>query len=248
MTTLASRLNALIKEKGITQSQFADMVGIKQPSAQKVLSGETKRPRNLVDMARVLGVDPIWLQSGVGSSEVKSADVSTHPTPERIKNSNTVIIDDTANENSSIVLTAYHRLAGGDGYLNNDYPDEIRSIEFSPDKFVELFGRKTAKNLALCVVDGNSMYDPDDPVGSLKNGDYVCIDTSVTQFVSDGIYSFTFEGYEKIKRLQHLSGNRIKVISDNPRYEDEIIEGEKLAELYIRGKFFKKIVFDLIDI
>ncbi|WP_179108572.1 helix-turn-helix domain-containing protein, partial [Rodentibacter caecimuris] len=37
MGTLATRLNKLLKEKDINQTEFAEMVGIKQPSMQRIL-------------------------------------------------------------------------------------------------------------------------------------------------------------------------------------------------------------------
>ena len=45
MTTLSERLTALMSEKGLSQAELARMIGVKQPSIFKILSGQTLNPK-----------------------------------------------------------------------------------------------------------------------------------------------------------------------------------------------------------
>lgn len=236
MSELPERLKKVLDEKGITQYQLAEMINTTQGAISNIIMGKTQKPRNLLDIANALGVDPNWLQNGVGEPNKEG-----QPTQ-------AVSFVGKSAKKDSVVLSAYHRVACGDGYFNADYPDEIRSIEFSPEGFMAMFNRKSSASLQLVMVDGNSMYDPEYPDLSLKHGDLVCIDLSVVEMQSDGIYAFNFEGVDKIKRLQRLSGHRLKIISDNPKYEDEVIEGEQMNEMRIIGKLVKKMTMTTIDL
>lgn len=158
-------------------------------------------------------------------------------------------IKTTHTTNDSIKLTLLdNRLAAGDGVINLDYPDTIRSIEFSRDKFMEIFQRRTANNLSIAIIDGNSMYNPTNAEMSLKHGDIVAIDQTVNEFKDDGIYAFVYEGKARIKRLQYLSGYRLKVISDNPSYDPEILEKDQVEQIHFVGKLIKKLTLDIVDL
>ena len=72
-----------------------------------------------------------------------------------------------------------------------------------------------ARNMALTPVTGDSM-EP-----TLKSGDLVLYDRSLN-FIDPqgGLYAITLDQNEMVKRLQVLfPAKKIKIISDNPRYE-----------------------------
>ncbi|OOF77873.1 XRE family transcriptional regulator [Rodentibacter caecimuris] len=231
MKTLAERLQFAMQQKGLNQAELAAMVGTSQVTISNIINGVTDVPRRGLEIAKALNVSLNWLLNGVEDFE-DGVTVST-------KNEKT----------DSIVMTLLdNRLAAGDGVINLDYPDTIRSIEFSRDKFMEVFQRKTANNLSMAIIDGNSMYDPNNEEMSLKHGDVVFIDTSVREFKNDGIYAFVLEGQARIKRLQYMSGYRLKVISDNPTYETEILEKDQIEQIYFIGQLIKKMPMDMFDL
>ncbi|OOF43761.1 hypothetical protein BKK52_11315 [Rodentibacter trehalosifermentans] len=233
--SFGERLKIARKNAGLTQSDLGKAIGVSQNAIQKIeAGGDTKHK---LALATVLGVNPVWLESG-SNSAVSESSVSV-----TTKNFSRSDVED------SIKLTLLdNKLAAGDGYINLDYPDTIRSIEFSRDKFMEIFQRKTANNLSLAVIDGNSMYDPNNEEMSLKHGDIVFIDTSIQEFKNDGIYAFVFEGKARIKRLQYLSGYRLKVISDNPTYETEILEKDQVEQIHFIGQLIKKMPMEMFDL
>jgi len=58
----------------------------------------------------------------------------------------------------------------------------------------------------------------------------------VDDFAADDVYVIKLDGAVKIKRLQRLSGRRIRIISDNDAYPNEIIELDDGTEFEIIGR------------
>jgi len=198
MTTLSERLTSLMNEKGISQAELARLIGIKQPSVFKILNGETRNPKKILEIATVLNVDPHWLKTGEGDPDpsYRIVEVSEPQNP------NTVRID----------ILDVEASAGNGAYLS---PTEqgLLSQEFDLTFFHQQFGRADAKHLKLITVKGDSMAP------TLESGDLLYVDISENYFAADGLYVFTFDGQTFIKRLQKV-GKEMLVISDNPTYKE----------------------------
>jgi len=198
MTTLSERLTALMSEKGLSQAELARMIGVKQPSIFKILSGQTLNPKNILEIATALNVDPHWLKTGEGDPDpsYRIVEVSEPQNP------NTVRID----------ILDVEASAGNGAYLS---PTEqgLLSQEFDLTFFRQQFGRADAKHLKLITVKGDSMAP------TLESGDLLYVDISENYFAADGLYVFTFDGQTFIKRLQKV-GKEMLVISDNPTYKE----------------------------
>ena len=198
MATLSERLTSLMYEKGISQAELARLIGIKQPSVFKILSGETRNPKKILEIATALNVDPHWLKTGEGDPDpsYRIVEVSEPQNP------NTVRID----------ILDVEASAGNGAYLS---PTEqgLLSQEFNLTFFRQQFGRADAKYLKLITVKGDSMAP------TLESGDLLYVDISENYFAADGLYVFTFDGQTFIKRLQKV-GKEMLVISDNPTYKE----------------------------
>ena len=198
MTTLSERLTALMANKGLSQAELARMIGVKQPSIFKILSGQTLNPKNILEIATALNVDPHWLKTGEGDPDpsYRIVEVSEPQNP------NTVRID----------ILDVEASAGNGAYLS---PTEqgLLSQEFDLTFFRQQFGRADAKHLKLITVKGDSMAP------TLESGDLLYVDISENYFAADGLYVFTFDGQTFIKRLQKV-GKEMLVISDNPTYKE----------------------------
>lgn len=55
----------------ITQKELGLRVGISQEAIQKILSGKTKDPKKIVEIAHALAVDAYWLKTGIGEAGQK---------------------------------------------------------------------------------------------------------------------------------------------------------------------------------
>ncbi|KLU15017.1 MULTISPECIES: helix-turn-helix domain-containing protein [Xenorhabdus] len=64
METISQRLKARRYELNMTQTQLAELVGMKQQSIQQIEAGITKRPRFILEISKALDCDPLWLQYG----------------------------------------------------------------------------------------------------------------------------------------------------------------------------------------
>lgn len=72
--------------------------------------------------------------------------------------------------------------------------------------------------------------------GTIEAGEILFIDTSINFFAGEGIYVIYTPNGRRAKRLQMLQNGSLKIISDNSRYEPEIISGEELNNIHIIGK------------
>lgn len=67
MSTLGARLKTARTERGLSQSELARAVGSRQSSINDIEAGRINKSTYILPIARVLNVDPNWLETGVGS-------------------------------------------------------------------------------------------------------------------------------------------------------------------------------------
>lgn len=107
MDTLAQRLRLSRKERGLTQAQLAEAAGVAQSDISKLERGEAQKTANLVRLAKALGVNPAWLDTGDGPTAPEPSNVAPAPALGR----------------SRLVPVVGHVKAGPDGYLEEmQYP------------------------------------------------------------------------------------------------------------------------------
>ncbi|WP_297445043.1 helix-turn-helix transcriptional regulator [Acidiferrobacter sp.] len=70
MDTLAKRLRYARERMGLTQSELARRVKVRPQAIQFIEAGHVRRPRSVVEIARVLGVNAEWLLLGEGEVDV----------------------------------------------------------------------------------------------------------------------------------------------------------------------------------
>lgn len=79
MKTLSERLNHVLKLTGVTQSELACRIGIKQQSISQICSGKSARSRFTMQIAEALGVNAQWLATGAGRISVEGGNVESGP-------------------------------------------------------------------------------------------------------------------------------------------------------------------------
>jgi len=62
--SLAARFKARRMDLNLTQVEVATAAGVSQQAIESIESGRTKRPRNLLDLAKALNCSPDWLLNG----------------------------------------------------------------------------------------------------------------------------------------------------------------------------------------
>ena len=71
--------------------------------------------------------------------------------------------------------------------------------------------------------------------GTIENGDILFVDSSVRQYIGEGIYALARGSEVLVKRLQKLHGNRLAIISDNPQNKSETLDEAQANEIIICG-------------
>lgn len=115
----------------------------------------------------------------------------------------------------------------------NTGPDAIQALGLSDEHARALFGGRSGDELRLYTHHGDSMK------GTIEPGETVVIDITRSDFSTDGIYLFVYEGRLNLKRLQRIK-KILKVIPDNPKYESWTIEPDDHPDLEIIGLLIGK--------
>jgi transcriptional regulator with XRE-family HTH domain len=72
MDTLGKRIKAERKRAGLSQTQLATAVGVKQQSISHLERDKAEDTKLILPIATVLKVNPYWLETGKGPKEAKS--------------------------------------------------------------------------------------------------------------------------------------------------------------------------------
>lgn len=250
MTTLSERLKETRRKIGLTQAELGTRIGVSQNAIQKIENGETKEPRNILQLAEALGVNPHWLQFGnVNSINISGSSLNNSPVTnntgdtapaERIS----LVQDEPDDEHSHcLVHLDVNAAAGVVEYSNNDNPDIIQRIWLSDDGMLELVGKRSTNGLVIINVPTDSMAP------TIPKGSTVVLDTLVNQYAGEGVYAFSREGNLFIKRLQKRVTGGYAVISDNkPSYQDEIVNDDFIDNAYFVGKFVRVWKIDAMEL
>jgi phage repressor protein C with HTH and peptisase S24 domain len=84
--------------------------------------------------------------------------------------------------------------------------------------------------LALEIAVGDSMMP------TIRNGDTLFIDTSDKRFCTSGIYVLAIDGQRLVKRVQRKLDGSVRLISDNPSYEPEVLPPDHAEQIAVVGR------------
>lgn len=231
MQTLADRVRVELSKKRLTQQWLSEKVGVSQQAIAKIVSGETKSPKNIVEIATALGVDVNWLKTGEGEPIAQGSIISS-----------LVSTDSDEHHRFRVDYLDVQAAAGHSGIENADYPEVIQSIYFSKEGLLEIVGKSTNDGISLINVPTDSM------VPTINKGDIVFVDTKINYYTGEGVYFFLLNGGAYIKRLMKLPTGVYRAISDNSVYPDFDISDELFDTAVIIGKFIKVLPINPKDL
>lgn len=233
MSDLSSRLKKLLDGKNLSMNAFAKQLGVSQPSISDIVNGKTRSPKNILEIATALGVNPHWLKTGSGPIE---------PTVQGTSIQSLVSTDNDEHHRFRVDYLDVQAAAGHSGIENADYPEVIQSIYFSKEGLLEIVGKSTNDGISLINVPTDSM------VPTINKGDIVFVDTKVNYYTGEGVYFFLLNGGAYIKRLMKLPTGVYRAISDNSVYPDFDISDELFDTAVIIGKFIKVLPINPKDL
>lgn len=223
----AARLNFVLTDRDISQSELARRVGISQAAINKLASGKGQGSKHLHRIAEELGTTPGYL---TGTSDfieppqgTRAFEVHQRFQEAAQKRPATIPISDDRVLEIPVIDLAYGM---GGTYLDNVDPD-VRSEPF-PLSFIRRFTQAKADNLVVAEGLGDSMAP------TIGSSDLMLIDRSVDSLrIADQIWAFSFGGVGMVKRLRPRPDGSIAILSDNSAVpEDRAVDDE----LFIIGR------------
>jgi hypothetical protein len=128
------------------------------------------------------------------------------------------------------VWIAHYDVRGalGDGEVAHDFPELLQDVRVSPSQLRSM-GVEFKEHYHLKVITGwGQSMTP-----TIKHGDPCLVDISIKEFIGDGIYYFSYGGFQYIKRLQMKGKDKFKMISDNRKHKAEDIS---IDETFIQAR------------
>lgn len=197
MSTFGERLKQARKDKGLSQSALAKLVGVKQPTIAE-LENEGKGSSKASLLARALGVSALWLSEGKGDKEERQAirQVSEH-------------IAHYGNSLEIPLLNAYGSMGSGNDVVDHEIVIDVLRVSKSwIDK--TLTSVSQLKNLAFIHAIGDSMHP------TFNDGDILLVDTGARAVSTDSVYVLEAHNRLFIKRVRTRLDGSFEISSDNP--------------------------------
>lgn len=215
---IGKRVKAIREANGMKAAELAERVGVDSAGISRLENGKQKQftEQSLTKIAHALGVE--------------ISDLFTFTENNNTVHKNSIKSDSVKGEDVYRVEILDVSASAGNGHIQgSDIIDVIRSIEYSSEKALTMFGGKPPEAVKVVNVRGDSMADTIEP------GDLIFVDITVNNFDGDGIYVFGFDEKIYVKRLQMIP-DQLLVISDNPRYREWCIEKSNEHRFFIYGK------------
>ena len=229
MNTLGERINWAMNQRQLERKDLAKKLRVSTMAIGDLINNKTKKPRNILELAEILGVDAKWLQSGEG----ELPEISTALSPSELI--------DTQHKHRIDYLDV-RAAAGLTGFENSDYPEIVSSLFLSDEGLLQIIGRKSAAGIKIVNVPTDSM-EP-----TIRKSDWVLLDTNIDYYNGDGIYAFAIDDALFIKRIQKLVGGGYRLHSDNKDYDPQDITDEICQTAKFIGRFIKTIHIDVVSL
>lgn len=233
MNTLGERINWAMNQRQLERKDLAKKLRVSTMAIGDLINNKTKKPRNILELAEILGVDAKWLQSGEGELPEISTALAT---------SELAATSHDGRHKHRIDYLDVRAAAGLTGFENSDYPEVISSLYLTDEGMLQIIGKKNANGICIVNVPTDSM-EP-----TIRKGDIVFIDTKINAYNGDGIYAFTIDGALFIKRIQKMIGGGYRMISDNEIYPPEVISDEVCQTAKFIGRFIRTVHIEAVNL
>lgn len=198
---IGTRLKQARKNAGKSQKDVVDAVGITQSALSQLENGLVASSSHLPSIANYLGVDALWLQTGVESNQLFVVDSW---------DSNTPLDDDEV----AIPFFKDFSFACGSGSINEAISHERRKLRMSKSTLRNL--SITESNAVAATASGDSMTP------TINDGDTIHIDLGRKEIKDGRIYVICIGGLHYCKRLYNLPFGGVRIVSDNSEEYEEI--------------------------
>lgn len=204
---------------GYSQEELAKMVGVTQSAIQALEQRDSKSSRNASKLANALQTTVSWLEEGRGDVEIQSL-VKVQEDTVRIESHDHVAF------------------SMGVGMSVDQGQYEVKSFETSRSWVRSKLSKVSAmENVKIITGLGDSMS------GLYEDGDALFCDTGVSKVDIDAVFAFRYHDELYIKRVQRIPGGRLKMISDNPKYEPFVVDHADRDDFQVLGRIVGTLNF-----
>ncbi|WP_338562483.1 XRE family transcriptional regulator [Acinetobacter sp. KS-LM10] len=191
---LKDRLKFARKKAGKSQLEVAEANNITQSAYSQLETGRVDSSSHLPAIARYLGVDAYWLQTGVENSNFVPVETWDSETP----------LDDDEVE---IPFFKDFSFACGSGSISEAMANETRKLRMAKSTLRNLTVEKN--NAIAATASGDSMSP------TIKDGDTIYVDLGRKTIKDGKIFAVCIGGLFYCKRLYNLPFGGVRIVSDN---------------------------------
>ncbi|AUW59424.1 hypothetical protein C1T17_16350 [Sphingobium sp. SCG-1] len=204
---ISDRLQQLMVQRGLSQSELARRVGLTQQSIGKLVRGESAGSAHLHKIARILQTTAAYL---AGETDDPAEGAVIPPTKEEIAEQLGLV------EIEEIDLS----IGMGASYLDEAAVQTVS--RWMPEDWVRQFTDAPASMLTIARPVGDSMYP------TINDRDIVLIDRSLRHIDrQEGIWALSYGGLGTIKRVRAMPDGSYKLMGDNASIREETaVDGE----------------------
>lgn len=209
LVQIGQRLTEVRLARGEGQEAFARRLATSARTYQRYEAGEALPKAQCFEALADIGVNLDWLLTGRGAADTPPLRADAGP--------------------GFVMVPCYEISASAGPGAFNDDADPADFLAFRADWLMRT-ARIRPEHAALISAMGDSM-DP-----TIRSGDLLLIDLSVTRLVDDAIYVVSLADRLMVKRVQQFHDGRIAIRSDNTAYEDDILAVSDIQSLTIAGR------------
>lgn len=211
----SERLKEAMKEGNVSQGELARRIGISQPAVWRMVNGSSKTSKKLVQIAKYLGVEPEWLESGKGK---KRKDLLEN----KSQMSDVVI--------SAIDLKHFTETPA----QITERARAVTTITLNEDVALRLLGKRVPEAVGLVAMPNDGM-DKTYPQGSL-----LFVDFTVIEVNESAVYAFTTDGVFDVCCLEP-DGDVINLFPEHERYRNKVKKEIVKDNVFVIGKVISSL-------
>ena len=112
---------------------------------------------------------------------------------------------------------------------------DVTPVRIGKEVIKDIWKVSSPEVLKLFKASGDSMEN------TIEDGNILLVDTSRTDYHNGGIYVLTINNDWFVKRLRLKINGDLEIISDNPKYEPEILKPNTDIEINVVGRVIKNL-------
>ena len=238
---------------GLTQERFAVLGGVLKRAQLNYEKGERQPDSEYLSSIAAAGADVLYILTGTRAPVQTALNALRSATeiaqklggsPEEQAKAQEVLFEQLRQlqsgqpskpiepgqaANDYVYVPRYDvQASAGNGAVVHD-ESVVDHLAFRRDWVTRTLGLD-AQHLALIDVSGDSMAP------TIGDGDLILIDTRPRPVKSEGVYVINLHSALLVKRLRLRISGEMDVVSDNPLYGTETVNGDQLGQLQIVGR------------